>query len=218
MKVNVVRQNNDLRVPIKADWRLYQLIMFNIIQNAVKYNKREGTINVTTELKDSNDSIPNEMIFETIVTDDGQGIEKERIPNLFKVFGELKYNLENQSNQETKDNGIGVGLCCSKIIANALNGDVDFIPNPENKAKVRIVMKVKIYERNRRNSNVSQHSVSHLSEFQSLKKMGIGQDLVTAKALHIFKKKMDYSNQNGSSSNSANNKSIDAVNLMGNLS
>lgn len=79
---------------IKADWRLYQLIIFNIIQNAVKYNKREGTISVSTELKDSELDVPNEMVFETIISDDGNGIEKERIPNLFKVFGELKYNIE----------------------------------------------------------------------------------------------------------------------------
>lgn len=60
----------------------------------MKYNKREGKISVETELKDSEQGIPNEMIFETVISDDGDGIEKERIPNLFKVFGELKYNIE----------------------------------------------------------------------------------------------------------------------------
>ena len=93
MKVSIKRKNLN-RVSIKADWRLYQLIIFNIIQNAVKYNKREGTISVSTELKDSELDVPNEMVFETIIPDDGNGIEKERIPNLFKVFGELKYNIE----------------------------------------------------------------------------------------------------------------------------
>ena len=86
------------------------------------------------------------MIFETTITDDGKGIEKERLPNLFKVFGELKHNLENQNNQEIKDNNIGVGLCCSKIIANAIGGDVKFVPNEQNKTTVSVVIKVKTYE------------------------------------------------------------------------
>jgi K+-sensing histidine kinase KdpD len=95
------------------------------------------------------------MIFETIISDDGDGIDKKRIPNLFKVFGELKYNIGIQSCSETKDNGIGVGLCCSKIIANALNGDVIFLPNDIGKTMVSVTMRVKIFEKNRRNSGVS---------------------------------------------------------------
>lgn len=39
------------------------------------------------------------MIYETIIIDDGKGIQKERIPNLFKVFGELKHNIQNHSDQ-----------------------------------------------------------------------------------------------------------------------
>jgi K+-sensing histidine kinase KdpD len=95
------------------------------------------------------------MIFETIISDDGDGIDKERIPNLFKIFGELKHSIEKQNCSETKDNGIGVGLCCSKIIANALNGDVEFLPNNLNKTILSVTMRVKIFERNRRNSGVS---------------------------------------------------------------
>jgi signal transduction histidine kinase len=74
------------------------------------------------------------MMFETIVSDDGDGIDKDRIPNLFKVFGELKSTLKRSLTEPcTKDNGIGVGLHCSKIIANALSGNVFFIPNSLNK-------------------------------------------------------------------------------------
>ena len=131
MKVSLCRMNSE-KVPIKADWRLYQLIIFNIIQNAVKYNKREGTIHVKTQLKDSDQNVPNEMVFETIISDDGDGIERKRLPHIFKVFGELKNSLDNQSQDVIKDNGIGVGLFCSKIIANAINGDVDFVPNESN--------------------------------------------------------------------------------------
>lgn len=34
---------------IKADWKRYQLVIFNIIQNAVKYNKCNGSIVILTQ-------------------------------------------------------------------------------------------------------------------------------------------------------------------------
>ena len=95
------------------------------------------------------------MIFETIITDEGSGIAMERLPNLFKVFGELKYNLEIQESYEIKDNGIGVGLCCSKMIAQALHGDVIILPNQSNQTSVSITVPVKIWDFDRRNSDVS---------------------------------------------------------------
>lgn len=155
MVVSVAQRDQD-RPSMKADWRLYQLIIFNIIQNAVKYNKTEGAITITTELKDPNQNLPNHMIFETVITDDGKGIEESRVPKLFKVFGELKNNLDMTASKESEDNGIGVGLSCSKIIANAINGDVIIVPNKLNKTRVSVTIMVKIYDRNRRNSNVSQ--------------------------------------------------------------
>ena len=128
MQVNIIQKDQE-RPSIKADWRLYQLIIFNIIQNAIKYNKKEGGIRITTELKETDGTLPNQMVFETVITDDGCGIEKSRIPRLFKVFGELNHELAEPI--ESDDNGIGVGLTCSKIIANAINGDVQFVPNEE---------------------------------------------------------------------------------------
>ena len=86
------------------------------------------------------------MVFETTITDDGKGIKKERLPYLFKIFGELKHNLEIQNDQDIIDNGIGVGLSCSKIIANALGGDVDFVPNELEKTMLCVTLKVKTYE------------------------------------------------------------------------
>ena len=56
MKISYLRKDSSNRPSLKADWRLYQLIIFNIVQNAVKYNKRGGTISITTELKEDEES------------------------------------------------------------------------------------------------------------------------------------------------------------------
>lgn len=81
------------------------------------------------------------MIYETIITDDGKGINQERIPHLFRMFGELM-----QSNRSSEESGIGVGLYCSKIIANAINGDVNFLPNDLGKTTLSVTLRVKLYE------------------------------------------------------------------------
>lgn len=49
----MIHKNYELEsLKMKADWRLYQLITFNIIQNAVNYNKKGGTIGIETYLKE----------------------------------------------------------------------------------------------------------------------------------------------------------------------
>jgi hypothetical protein len=56
----------------------------------VKYNKQNGAINFKIELLPILNN-KKRMSFVTSITDSGSGIEKQRIPLLFKVFGELKY-------------------------------------------------------------------------------------------------------------------------------
>lgn len=89
---------------MEADWRLYQLALFNVIQNSVKFNNINGKIHVQIEVKkiesdiledslgqiSSNTVETTRFMLETTVTDTGIGIEQDRLGQLFKVFGELK--------------------------------------------------------------------------------------------------------------------------------
>ena len=82
---------------------------------------RDGKIDVFLRLKNPKE---NEYILETTIQDTGVGIKQERLPHLFKPYGELLYRglLKN-----VQDNGIGIGLSNSKIFADALNGEIKFI-------------------------------------------------------------------------------------------
>jgi signal transduction histidine kinase len=42
----IIRKNENFQI-MKTDWEKYQLIIFNIIQNAVKYNQQDGNIIIT---------------------------------------------------------------------------------------------------------------------------------------------------------------------------
>ena len=46
---------------------------------------------------------------------------------MFKLFGELKIN---NSLQYVRDNGIGMGLTCSKTIVDFLGGEIDIKSSP----------------------------------------------------------------------------------------
>jgi len=51
INVYIARKNDFSGIKLGLDWELYQLILFNIIQNAVKYNKPKGDIVVLLTCK-----------------------------------------------------------------------------------------------------------------------------------------------------------------------
>lgn len=101
LKIFIAKKSN-FNFIIKNDWVMYQLILFNIIQNAVKYNIFEGNIIVLLDckpkikLEDINNLNQDKFkedethIFETEIIDTGIGISEERQNMLFIPFMELK--------------------------------------------------------------------------------------------------------------------------------
>jgi signal transduction histidine kinase len=70
-----------------ADWKLYELILFNIVQNSFKYNKIfDGDVVITLECKQAKQGNEQQLIhndekvyvLETQVIDTGVGIPLER--------------------------------------------------------------------------------------------------------------------------------------------
>ena len=72
-----VAHKNDLSgLEIIADWDKYQLILFNMLQNAVKYNSFMGTVVFLLSCLPRLDGEGH--ILETEIIDSGIGISKER--------------------------------------------------------------------------------------------------------------------------------------------
>ena len=83
-----------------VDYKWTVEAVFNIIDNAVKYTKQDGNIKIEIITSDN---------FEIIrITDDGSGIEEDKIPFIFKRF----YREEKSKQIE----GVGLGLSLSKEI------------------------------------------------------------------------------------------------------
>ena len=101
-----------------SDWEVFELILFNLIQNSVKYNRTGGIIFVIVQMDEL--QIKNNLkdLLETKiivhVVDTGEGIDRDRQNLLFRPFLELQ---QKQSMQLVKDNSIGLGLACSYDLA-----------------------------------------------------------------------------------------------------
>jgi signal transduction histidine kinase len=103
---------------INADYNRLKQVIINLIKNSVEASKTNGIISVT--LYKDNDKIY------IIVKDNGIGMTKEELNNMFKPF------------HTTKENGTGLGVCLSKEIIEAHKGKLAYnsIKNKETIAKI----------------------------------------------------------------------------------
>jgi two-component system OmpR family sensor kinase len=98
------------------DRRKFTRIIDNLISNAIKYNKRKGTIKITLE--------PNRLIIE----DSGIGIDEEKRPLMFDRY--LRFN--------SSEGGFGIGLSIVKKIADEYGLSIDVTSQKEVGTKMEI--------------------------------------------------------------------------------
>jgi signal transduction histidine kinase len=103
-------------VMIDADPEEMEIVLNNLISNAIKYNIEGGK--VTCLISDLEDSVF------LCVEDTGFGISKEELPKLFEEFVRLK-------NEKTKNiSGSGLGLSIVKKISDLYNAKIDVSSKP----------------------------------------------------------------------------------------
>ncbi len=90
--------------------RVFQ-ILSNLISNSIKYSNT-GTIRFKVLYDNTNNSI----VFQ--ISDQGQGIRREEMSNLFKRYGRT-------SNSLSEVNSTGLGLCVCQKIATLLGGSIE---------------------------------------------------------------------------------------------
>ena len=91
-----------------ADPRLIRQILINLVGNAVKYSKVEGTIEVRAHLSKSGG-------MQLVVADNGVGIPKDKIKEALEPFGQV-------SHRDGAGQGTGLGLPLAKAMAGLHDG------------------------------------------------------------------------------------------------
>jgi PAS domain S-box-containing protein len=89
---------------------LFQLLIQNIISNAIKYRNTKKRLQISIYANESNDN------FEFKIKDNGVGIEEEYFNLIFEPFKRL------ESNHYSEGSGIGLAIC--KKIINKFNGNI----------------------------------------------------------------------------------------------
>lgn len=100
-----------LGVKRKSDTALFVRMLVNLIRNAYRYGKEDGSIHVS--LKENIDGII------LSVADDGIGIAQDELPNIWNRF----YRVD-KSRSSSKCSGLGLGLAMLKQIAKLHKGNV----------------------------------------------------------------------------------------------
>jgi len=116
-ELRVKSKNGELTTELKADPALIKgdevhitNVLFNLLDNAVKYSKDEPKIHLSTEIKDH--------FVVVSVKDNGIGISKEHLGQIFERF----YRVPTGNVHDVK--GFGLGLSYVKIITEAHKGQI----------------------------------------------------------------------------------------------
>ena len=99
---------------IQSDRNALRAILQNLVTNAVRYTKEQGTVKVELAVPEDSD------MFEVKVSDTGVGIPKSEQKKIFTKFFRA-------SNVQTFDtSGTGLGLYSSKQFVDAMGGEISF--------------------------------------------------------------------------------------------
>ncbi|MBQ6600175.1 MAG: GHKL domain-containing protein, partial [Clostridia bacterium] len=97
-------------VAVKADRDLLQQVIYNLIDNAVKFTPENGTISLRAENDREKTTV--------IIRNSGAGVSKEEISRIFERF----YKVDKSRSYDTK--GVGLGLYIVKTIINMHDGEI----------------------------------------------------------------------------------------------
>jgi PAS domain S-box-containing protein len=96
---------------VLADRQRLKQVLLNLFSNAIKYNRRGGSVRVGCE------KIDNQL--QIVISDTGRGIPESKVDQLYQPFQRLGAE---QSNVE----GTGLGLAVAKRLVEAMDGTIGF--------------------------------------------------------------------------------------------
>jgi signal transduction histidine kinase len=111
----VFKEDIEADADIKGDALLLQIMINNLLENALKYSPKETV--VSANLKKYRSGI------ELQITDEGPGIADEEKKKIFSKF----YRIGNEATRKTQGTGLGLYLC--RKIARSHNADISVTDN-----------------------------------------------------------------------------------------
>ena len=120
--ISLIQDDGEARLT-GSDTLVYRAI-YNLIENAIKYNKEGGTVSVAIA--------EDESFAKVIITDTGSGIAKEDWDKIFEPFFRV------DKSRSRSMGGAGLGLALVKEIAVRHGGDVKVIESSERGSSIEL--------------------------------------------------------------------------------
>lgn len=89
----------DLSILVNGDQERIQQVITNLVENSIKYGKKNGTTEVSVQ-----DLIQNKLLIR--ITDNGEGIMQDHLPRLFERF----YRVDKTGNRKVGGSGLGLSI------------------------------------------------------------------------------------------------------------
>lgn len=109
--------------PIEAFSGEITELVYNLIDNGIRYNSEGGEVRVHVVPNSSEEAIGEKIIVQLTVSDTGIGISEEHLPRVFERF----YRVDKSRSKET--GGTGLGLAIVKHVAERHNAKIDVKSN-----------------------------------------------------------------------------------------
>jgi PAS domain S-box-containing protein len=108
---------------LNSDPRRVRQVMLNLISNAIKYNRRGGTVRVALEVE--------KTVVTLMVSDDGIGMSAVQRAQLFQPFNRL-------GRERSDVPGTGIGLVLVRQLVQLMGGELAIDSSPERGTEVRV--------------------------------------------------------------------------------
>lgn len=108
----IYKKTEDKTISVLADRSKLSDILDNLISNAIKYNRKNGTVTISTESTDTH--------FRISVADTGHGIPDDKKDLIFKKYSRL------QTDKQKGVTGTGLGLYTVKLSMDKMKGTASF--------------------------------------------------------------------------------------------
>jgi signal transduction histidine kinase len=137
ISIRLPEKNITCEISIPTDWNLIHVnkfllfnLFFNLINNAVKYNKEGGEIRIS--------GITGNRLFLVEVTDTGIGISPEQLPHIFNRFKKFSQSL--------KQDSFGLGLPIVKSIADFHRIKIEVSSRPGIGSTFKLIFPIELIE------------------------------------------------------------------------
>jgi two-component system phosphate regulon sensor histidine kinase PhoR len=129
-KKNVIVKCTGDEVACNVSKQLLHEIVYNLVDNAIKYNKEDGSVEINTSYSNSGSA-------QIVVRDTGIGIPPEHQPRIFERF----YRVDKSHSKE--GGGTGLGLSIVKHAVQYMNGEVTLESNEDVGTTITVLLPVK---------------------------------------------------------------------------